>query len=136
MINWKVVPHERGFTILEIVIVLAVVSILTTLSFVVYTHFLKKARMVEAKTILSDLSKHEEAYYVANEKYTTNLKELGLPTLGNTKFYTYTIAVPDPTAGSDPISFLATATGNIDNDPALDVWTIDKDKNLTHTVED
>ncbi len=127
----KGILRDQGFTFIELTIVIAVVSILSALSIVVYTHFLKKARRVEAHRVLSDLTKQEEAYYVAHDEYTDNLDSLGLPTLGNQKFYDITITVP---AGSQ--SFLATARGNIDSDPVLDEWTIDKDKTIRHTVED
>ena len=33
-------------------------------------------------------------------------------------------------------SFVATATGNLDDDAALDTWTIDQGKTLTNTVND
>ena len=131
----RVVSREKGFTFIELVIVITVITILSSLSFVVYTHYLKKARRVEAKRILSDLTKQEEAYYVANEAYTDDVDLLGLPTLGNKKLYTITITVPDPNS-ADPDSFLATARGNIDGDPALDEWTINQEKELVHTQAD
>ncbi len=131
----KAVFREKGFTLVELTLVITVMAILVTGAFVVYTHFLKKARRVEAKKVLSDLSKQEEAYFVEHDAYTDDLNKLGLLTLGSTKFYTYTVTVPDPNT-SDPDSFLATASGNIDNDPALDEWTIDKNRTLRHTKED
>ena len=36
----------------------------------------------------------------------------------------------------DSSSFTATAKGNLDDDTALDIWTIDKNKNLQNIIND
>ena len=36
----------------------------------------------------------------------------------------------------DSSSFTATAKGNLDNDTALDIWTIDQNKNLQNIMND
>jgi len=131
MMRPRPVFRNHGFTLIELSIVLAVISILSALSIVVYAHFLKKARRVEAQRVLSDLTKQEEAYFVAHDEYTDNLDLLGLPTLGFQKLYDITVTISE---GSQ--TFLATARGNIDSDPVLDEWTIDQGRTLLHLVAD
>ena len=36
----------------------------------------------------------------------------------------------------DSSSFTATAKGNLDDDTALDIWTIDQNKNLQNIIND
>ena len=36
----------------------------------------------------------------------------------------------------DSSSFTATAKGNLDNDTALDIWTIDQNKNLHNIINE
>ncbi|MCH2265879.1 MAG: pilus assembly protein PilE, partial [SAR324 cluster bacterium] len=40
------------------------------------------------------------------------------------------------TLTGDSTSFTATASGNLDDDAALDIWTIDQNKTLQNTVND
>ncbi|MFQ5596841.1 MAG: type IV pilin protein [Nitrospiria bacterium] len=133
MIKPGAILDRKGFTLVELMLVVTVVSILIAISSVVYTHFLKKARRVEAQGILSALAKQQTSYYVEHDAYTNDPKALGLPTLGNTQFYNISIVIPK---GTVPEFYLATAVGNIDNDPDLDEWTIDQDKILLHTKVD
>ncbi len=135
------VRNEKGFTLIELMIVVLVVSILATISVVVYNNFLKQARTVEAKSFLSALARQQTAYYVENEEYTGDLlklglpglglPELGLPELGRLKYYKITIDV-----SPELQRYVATASGDIDFDTYLDVWTINQNEVLVHTKDD
>ena len=127
------VNNEKGFTLIELTIVVMIIGILASISVVVYNNFLKQARVVEAKSFLSTLARQQTAYYVENAKYTDDLLLLGLPALGALKYYNITIAVP---AVLEPQRFIATASGNIDSDADLDVWTINQNKVLTNIFAD
>lgn len=121
--------NEKGFTLIELTIVILVVSILATISAVVYNNFLKQARVVEAKGFLNALARQETAYYVENDAYTGNLLKLGLPELGKLKYYEVDVVVT-------PEGYTATAKGNIDSDAYLDVWEIKQDKVLVQINDD
>lgn len=128
------VNNQKGFTLVELAIVVTVIGILATLAVVVYTSFLKQARTVEARSFLSALNRQETAYYVGNGKYTDDINNLGLPTLGTLRYYTdISVALPNV---FEPQSYIATAKGNIDDDALLDEWTIDENQELINTVSD
>ncbi len=125
--------RENGFTLIELTIVMALVTIMSTMSFSVYTNYLKKARTLEVKGLLTGIAKREIAYYAEYQEYTDNPSALGFPTLGVLKNYSVTITLP---AGPAPQSFLVTAVGNIDMDADLDEWEIDQTFNLLQTRAD
>jgi len=126
------VKNQQGFTLIELVIVGAVIGILATVAVTVYSSFLKQARTVEAKSFLSALNRQETAYFVGNGEYTAEVNSLGLPTLGTLKYYTDISVV----LTGDLQGYTATAKGNIDDDPLLDEWTIDETQELLNTVSD
>ena len=56
----------KGFTLLELIVVIIIIGVLATLSFVQYTRILERARATEAKMILSAIAK--EAYTIYLEQ--------------------------------------------------------------------
>jgi len=130
------VSDEKGFTLVELTIVVMVIGILAAISVVVYTSFLKQARVVEAKSFLSTLARQQTAYYVENGRYTDDLSQLGVPDPSALKYYEITIAVP---AVFEPQRYIATARGNIDSDTRPeddDIWTINENNELIHVYTD
>jgi len=53
---------KRGFTLLELIIVIIIIGILATLGFTQYARLIEKARGAEARTILGDLRKKAAGY--------------------------------------------------------------------------
>ena len=50
---------RRGFTLIEIIVVLMIIGILSTIAVSTYRMMINKARMTQAKTVLSHLTKTE-----------------------------------------------------------------------------
>jgi prepilin-type N-terminal cleavage/methylation domain-containing protein len=115
--------NERGFSLLELLVVVSIIAFLVTLSTGSYLLFLKKAKSVEARMALSTILKLERAYLNENNTYTADFSQLGFTMEGRTR---YEYAIPY----ADAESFSARAFGNLDRDPDLDVWTIDQTGNL------
>lgn len=69
MISFK--QKVRGFTIVELLIVIVVIGILAALVIVTYNGIQSKARDTERKTDVNALSSHLEAYFAQNAKYPT-----------------------------------------------------------------
>lgn len=61
--------RASGFSLLEIVIVIAITSILSGISYVSYQHYVTAARRTEAKTALYELAHKLEHYYAENHTY-------------------------------------------------------------------
>jgi prepilin-type N-terminal cleavage/methylation domain-containing protein len=69
MISLK--KNNRGFTIVELLIVIVVIGILAALVIVTYNGIQQKARDTERKTDVKAIQGHLEAYWADNAKYPT-----------------------------------------------------------------
>ena len=83
---------KKGFTLLEIIVVIIIIGVLATLGFTQYTKVIEKGRTAEAKTILGQLRGAQIVYYQEHGEYTTTLNSLyvgSLPVTGAcaTRFY-------------------------------------------------
>ncbi|HSX06415.1 MAG TPA: type II secretion system protein [Candidatus Saccharimonadia bacterium] len=63
--------RSKGFTIVELLIVIVVIAILATLVIVTFTGIQQKARDSQRQTDVNALDSHLEAYYAENGKYPT-----------------------------------------------------------------
>jgi len=104
---------KRGFTLLELIVVIIILGILATLGFTQYTKMIEKGRTAEAKMILGSLRTAEEAYKLENGSYVAySGASASLPieaptACATTHYFSYGITV----AGSGATStFTATAT--------------------------
>jgi type IV pilus assembly protein PilE len=113
-----------GFTLIELMIAVAIIGILVKLAYPAYTQSVLKSHRAEAKSALLDLASREERYFGTANQYSATGTTLGyasgttltaaapLPVMtGNAAYYNLSVQVPDPaaSAASSP-SFLATAT--------------------------
>lgn len=89
---------KRGFTLIEIMIVIAIIGIVITIGYPSLTEYVKKGRRTEVAGLLSEQAQILERFYSKNNVYTN---ATGL-SAGN-DFYTITPTLTDQT-------FLLTAT--------------------------
>lgn len=83
------VHTEHGFSLFELLIVLAIIGILAKISYPIYTHALIKAHRTEAKIALFNLAQHMEIYYLENNNSykDANFSRLHLSDITEKKFY-------------------------------------------------
>lgn len=117
----------HGFSLMEVMIVVVIIGILAALAYPNLEKYLKRARQTEAKTNLSAIYTAQKIYFSLHQSYADDINELDLSLAHG--LYTYTMEASTST-------FKAQAEGNIDDDAALDTWTIDQDKNLFNTIDD
>lgn len=67
-----------GMSLIELIIVVAVVAMLVTIAFPTYSNFQQKARRADAKITLEEIAAKQEGFYITNHRYTSNLAQLGL----------------------------------------------------------
>ena len=120
----------NGFSLIEVMIVVVIIGILAALAYPSLEGYLQRTRQTEARTNLSALYTAQKIYFAPNRTYASSLSDLDVQfETGGDVVYSYTLT-------ATATSFVATATGNLDDDAALDTWTIDQDKTLTNTVND
>ena len=117
-----------GFSLMEVMIVVVIIGILAALAYPNLEKYLKRARQTEAKTNLSAIYTAQKIYFSLHQSYVDDINELDL-SLAQGDLYTFTMEASTST-------FKAQAKGNIDDDDALDIWTIDQDKDLRYTTDD
>ena len=113
----------HGFSLMEVMIVVVIIGILAALAYPNLEKYLKRARQTEAKTNLSAIYTAQKIYFTLHQSYADDINELDLSLVQGDP-YTFTMEASTST-------FKAQAEGNIDDDDALDIWTIDQDKNLS-----
>lgn len=65
--------RSPGFTLIELMIVVAIASILTMIAVPAYQSSMAKARRSDGQSALMDAMAREERYFTSNNTYTTNL---------------------------------------------------------------
>ena len=120
----------NGFSLIEVMIVVVIIGILAALAYPSLEGYLQRTRQTEARTNLSALYTAQKISFATHRTYASSLRDLDVQfETGGDVVYSYTLT-------ATATSFVATATGNLDDDAALDTWTIDQGKTLTNTVND
>jgi prepilin-type N-terminal cleavage/methylation domain-containing protein len=86
-----------GFTMIELMIVVAILGILVSVATVSYNRFVIKAKAVEGEIVIHEVERLEHLYHASNHAYTDNLADLGFAMIGTLKYYT-----PEVRMGSAP----------------------------------
>jgi prepilin-type N-terminal cleavage/methylation domain-containing protein len=110
---------RHGFTLIELTIVLLLVGILAAIAISTYRMMVNKARMTQAKTVLSHLTKTETIYFSEHDVYTDNVILLDFDPV---KYPYYQVSV---VLDNDAKNYTGIATG-VDV-MAGDWWTITRD---------
>lgn len=154
--------RSKGFTLLELMIVLAIVAFLAMIAVPNFMRFLAKSKRAEAMMYLSSIYTAEKAYWAEHGTYSSVLageggigwKPEGYAGGGkNEKFYyTYGFAgaegknfftgkagAPASALGgsrADANGFVAVAAGDIDGDGKFDVITVDQNNKVVVVQDD
>ena len=94
---------SSGFSLIELMITLAIVAILASIAVPSYQKYMMSSRRTDATTMLQRVATAEEQYFFAHSAYTDNANnELGLGEGGVIKSSEgyYTIAITDVTSSA------------------------------------
>jgi prepilin-type N-terminal cleavage/methylation domain-containing protein len=92
---------KKGFTLIELIIVIIIIGILASLGFTQYGKTIEKGRTAEAKAVLGALRTAETTYNQQNSTYTTSLDSLDVaaPTsCVSTHYFSYSVGASAGTA--------------------------------------
>ena len=125
-----------GFTLIELMIVVAILGVLVSVATFSYNHFVIKAKAVEGELVVHEVDRLESAYYIANQAYTDSFINLGFSMTGTLKYYTPEVrmgsatdkmsyqvrAMPIATSGTDAWLLTSYRDGSVQVDriPAKD----------------
>lgn len=156
--------NKYAFSLIELMIVVAIIAFLATVSVPQYFKYQAKAKQAEVAANLASLHTAMQAYFIEHGKYTTVLNGeggIGWKPDGyngggkNEKFYyTYGFNVPGAQEGvhfftgkletskeslgqstAEQTHFLVKATGDLSGNGKVDVWSIDETRNLVHETD-
>lgn len=126
-----------AFTMFELLLAMAIIGILASLSVPLYLPLISRAKSIEAKIQLRHVMMLEKDFFYVNSKYTTNINELGFE---QAKLVTadgsanYKIDVTDASVSS--FTAKATAVSDFDGDGQFNVWQITADEKLKEVTPD
>ena len=116
---------SNGFTLIEVMIVVAIVAVLAAIALPNYADYVKRGKIIEATSAMSDLRTRYEQYYLDNRTYVGGCADTGgkirLQAQAGTKSFTITCG------GESTAAYLGTATGNSTEGMASFGYTINQD---------
>ena len=153
---FKRVKEDHGFTLIELMIVVAIIGILAAIAIPNFMTYQAKARQSEAKVGLGGIFTTAVSYFAENWTYTATPTLLGYRPAGAPKYSfmfngainTGTTAAACPAAswatGAPAIptpvgtasGFTSGAIGNIDGDATCDEWYINDIRTLGNNIND
>lgn len=142
----------KSFTVIELMVVVAIIAFLATIALPRYFNYYAKAKQAEVSINLASLHTAEEIYKAEHGTYTENLKELGWKPQGNFQ-YTYGFNVSGSQEGinyfigklkakkeslgrchANKENFIAKAAGDISGKNKIDVWEINETREIKNLI--
>lgn len=70
---------SRGFTLIEVMMVIVIISVLLAIALPAYENSMQKGRRADAKAALMNVANQQEQFMADQNTYTLNMAELGFP---------------------------------------------------------
>lgn len=131
--------NSRGFTLIELMIVVVIIGILAALAIPRFMRSTTKSKQSEAKQLLKQIYTMQRAYRQEFNSYCLSgitasatasdaFRRIGVDIQASAR-YSYLMAAAVNT-------FSCTATADLDDDVIIDTWTINQTGALVNTIDD
>jgi type IV pilus assembly protein PilE len=104
------IRSQRGFTLIELMIVVAIIAILAAIAVPWWGRYTYRARRTDGQKILMHVAQAEERYFTDYNKYTVTPSDLGYTGTITSENGYYTVALGTPASSSVGTAYVATAT--------------------------
>jgi prepilin-type N-terminal cleavage/methylation domain-containing protein len=109
-----------GFTLIELMIVVAIVAILAAIAIPNFIRFQNKARQSEARILLAGIFQSEVSYFAEHNEYADDWRLISFKPASEPKYYkNWPIRI-----AADEYHFTASCSADLDHDGINDVWVV------------
>ncbi len=95
----RIPKDEKGFTLLELVLIVGIIGILTVIAVPTFLGYQAKTKQSEAKVNLAGIFGSETAYFVEKGFYGSTLDSISFALAGKPAYYDFTLEAP---SGASP----------------------------------
>jgi type IV pilus assembly protein PilE len=106
---------QRGFTLIEVMIVVVIIGILTAVAMPLYSQHVQNARRAEARALLAENAQYMQRFYTQNGSFSRTLAG-NAPVLPNTANSFYDFANDAAALGTTTFTLQATPKGAMASD--------------------
>ena len=149
--NMHNVRNQKGFTLIELMIVVAIIGILAAVAIPNFLRYQSKSKQSEARVLLSGLYTSQISFFAEENGYgdwsmaagvVVDVHSLGFAPASVPKYFPDASTVLGGTAVvvngiASGTTFVTTATGDLDSDATVDTWTVqDSNREPQNTIND
>lgn len=116
---------QHGFTLIEVMITVVIISILAAIAVPSYQNSVQKSRRADAKACLIEAAAAQEKYFYQNNTYTTTVSDLNLSaSCGDNGYYTLSMAAGSTGGIGSSYALTATRAGAQTSDTSCGNFTL------------
>ena len=114
----------QGFTLIEVLVVIAILTILATIAIPAYDSMKRKGNRTDAVSALTRAAQLQERWYSNKGTYTDDPTDIAMP--GTSENGHYNLSITFDSAKPDEFSVTATATGPQQRDESCNTFSLDQ----------